>query len=143
MDIEQIKRVIEMVERSQLHEVSVTDGAQSIKVTNKTAAGATAPAGKQKAAQPQASDSGDDAVKTVSATHVGMLYLSKDGATDALVTVGAAIEKGQTVCYIEELTRLLPVVSEHDGIVSAILAEHGQGVEYGQEIFEVEGGRCS
>jgi len=57
--------------------------------------------------------------------------------TDNLVKKGDRIEKGQTVCFIEELTRLLPVVSEHDGIVSDIVVEDGISVEYGQPILDV------
>ena len=72
------------------------------------------------------------------ATHVGRVYLSEDGATDHLVGKGDHIEKGQTICYIEELTRLLPVVSDKEGVVSNILVEDGQSVEYGQPILALE-----
>ncbi len=74
----------------------------------------------------------------VHATHVGRVYLSEDGATDHLVSKGDQIKKGQTICFIEELTRLLPVVSDKEGVVSDILVEDGQSVEYGQPILALE-----
>lgn len=137
MDTEQVKRVVDMVERSQLHEVTIVDGAQSITVVNTSKATSPAERVDDSAVKPQ---DNDDSIsgKQICAPYVGIVHLSKDGATDNLVQVGDTIEQGQTVCYIEELTRLLPVVSEHDGIVSDVLVEHGQGVEYGQGVFEVQ-----
>ena len=141
MDTEQVKRVVDMVERSQLHEVTIVDGAQSIKVVNTSKA--TSPA-ECVADSPVKSQDNDDSNsnstsgKQICAPYVGIVHLSKDGATENLVKVGDTIEQGQTVCYIEELTRLLPVVSEHDGIVSEVLVEHGQGVAYGQGVFNIQ-----
>jgi len=136
MDIEQVERVVKLVEHSQLHEVTIVDGGQSIKVVNAIHS--------QRHRPPFKADNGeniseDDSNKSaqVRATHVGIVHLSADAVTDNLVKKGDRIEKGQTVCFIEELTRLLPVVSEHDGIVSDIVVEDGIGVEYGQPILDV------
>ena len=136
MDIEQVERVVKLVELSQLHEMTVVDGGQSIKVVNAIYS--------QRHRPPFEADNGentskDDSNKSaqVRATHVGIVHLSADAVTDNLVKKGDRIEKGQTVCFIEELTRLLPVVSEHDGIVSDIVVEDGIGVEYGQPILDV------
>ena len=78
-----------------------------------------------------------DAVQ-VSATYVGRVYLSEDDATDNLFKEGDHIQKGQTICFIDELTRLQPVISDKEGVVTAVLVESGQNVEYGQPIFELD-----
>jgi len=136
MDIEQVERVVKLVERSQLHEMTVVEGGQSIKVVNAIYS--------QRHRPPFEADNGENTSKDdsnesaqVCATHVGIVHLSADTVTDNLVKKGDRIEKGQTVCFIEELTRLLPVVSEHDGIVSDIVVEDGISVEYGQPILDV------
>ena len=139
MDTEQVKRVVDMVERSQLHEVTIVDGAQSITVVNKSKATNTDAAVRTDDALDKSQDSDNNHnTKQVCAPYVGTLHLSKDGVMDNLVKVGGTIKKGQTLCYIEELTRLLPVVSDYDGIINEILVESGQGVEYGQGIFVVQ-----
>lgn len=136
MDIEQVERVVKLVELSQLHEMTVVDGGQSIKVVNAIYS--------QRHRPPFEADNGEKLAENdsnkfaqVRATHVGIVHLSADAVTDNLIKKGDRIEKGQTVCFIEELTRLLPVVSEHDGIVSDIVVENGIGVEYGQPILDV------
>ncbi len=139
MDIEQVARVVGLVESSQLHKVTITNNGQSITVVNRVdqrgsnspiETVATAPTDKSK-------DSVNKSLQ-VSATHVGQVYLSEDATTDPLVNKGDRIEKGQTVCFIDELTRLLPVVSDKHGIISDILVKEGQNVEYGQPIFTLE-----
>lgn len=133
MDIEQIARVVKLVEGSQLYGVTIAEGGQSIKVVNNLGL--------------QNNDSAVEAIPfhdpkqkedeslQVRATYVGKVYLNEDDTTDNLVKEGDFIEKGETICFIEELTRLLPVVSDKEGIVEAVLVENGQNIEYGQPIL--------
>ncbi len=136
MDIEQVARVVKLVESSQLYKVTIEDSGQSITVVNNVNQQEIVSPVKTKAIQSAANL--DNALSKVRATHVGRVYLSEDGATDHLVSKGDHIKKGQTICYIEELTRLLPVVSEKEGVMSDILVEDGQSVEYGQPILALE-----
>lgn len=146
MDTEQVARVVKLVESSQLYKVTIEDNGQSITVVNninqpeivspvktKTVQNSTY---KNSAAQNVADV--DNALSKVLATHVGRVYLSEDAANDPLVSKGDHVKKGQTICYIEELTRLLPVVSDKEGVVSNILVEDRQSVEYGQPILALE-----
>jgi len=137
MDIEQIERVVKLVESSQLHEVTIADNGQSIKVVNNLGVQSdvnTNPIESTPTHEPE--QTGSDVLQ-VGATYVGQVYLSEDDATDNLVKEGDHIQKGQTVCFIDELTRLQPVISNKEGVVTAVLVESGQNVEYGQPIFEL------
>ncbi|MGP9543882.1 acetyl-CoA carboxylase biotin carboxyl carrier protein [Psychrobacter sp. AOP7-B1-25] len=137
MDIEQIARVVKMVESSQLHEVTIADNGQSIKVVNSLGEQSNVSANPiYTTATHEPEQQSSDAVQ-VSATYVGQIYLSEDDTTDNLVKEGDHIQKGQTICFIVELTRLQPVISNKEGIVTAVLVESGQNVEYGQPIFEL------
>ncbi|MEN6670328.1 acetyl-CoA carboxylase biotin carboxyl carrier protein subunit [Psychrobacter sp. B38] len=133
MDIEKIARVVKLVEGSQLHEVTIAEGGQSIKVVNNLDSQSTTNSVENIPNNEPAHKSSEPL--QVRATHVGKVYLSEDDATDNLVKEGDYIEKGQTICFIEELTRLLPVVSDKEGIVEAVLVENGQNIEYGQPIL--------
>lgn len=135
MDIEQIARVVKLIESSQLHEITITDNGQSIKVVNNLDSQDSA--NLVEAMPTQELEQKDREPLQVRATHVGKVYLSEDDATDNLVKEGDVIEKGQTICFIEELTRLLPVVSDKEGIVDAVLIENGQNIEYGQPILKL------
>ena len=137
MDIEQIERVVKLVESSQLHEVTIADNGQSIKVVNNLGAQNNVSASPIEATPTHEPEQTGSDVLQVGATYVGQVYLSEDDATENLVKEGDHIQKGQTICFIDELTRLQPVVSNKEGIVTAVLVESGQNVEYGQPIFEL------
>ncbi|OLF38208.1 acetyl-CoA carboxylase biotin carboxyl carrier protein subunit [Psychrobacter sp. Cmf 22.2] len=136
MDIEQVARIVKLVESSQLYKVTIEASGQSITVVNNVNQQGTIHPLKTKSIQK--TENIGSALSQVRATHVGRVYLSEDGATDHLVSKGDRIKKGQTICFIEELTRLLPVVSDKEGVVSDILVEDGQSVEYGQSILALE-----
>jgi len=137
MDIEQIERVVKLVESSQLHEVTIADNGQSIKVVNNLGVQSDVNTNPIESTPTHETKQTGSDVLEVCATYVGQVYLSEDDATDNLVKEGGHIQKGQTVCFIDELTRLQPVISNKEGIVTAILVESGQDVEYGQPIFEL------
>lgn len=137
MDIEQIERVVKLVESSQLHEVTIADNGQSIKVVNNLGAQSSVSANPIESTPTHKTEQTGNDVLQVGATYVGQVYLSEDDATDNLIKEGDHIQKGQTICFIDELTRLQPVISNKEGVVTAVLVESGQGVEYGQPIFEL------
>ncbi|PYE38702.1 acetyl-CoA carboxylase biotin carboxyl carrier protein [Psychrobacter fozii] len=137
MDIEQIARVVKLVESSQLHEVTIADNGQSITVVNNLGAQNNVSANPIEATPTNEPEQTGSDVLQVGATYVGQVYLSEDDATDNLVKEGDHIQKGQTVCFIDELTRLQPVISNKEGVVTAVLVESGQNIEYGQPIFEL------
>lgn len=136
MDIEQVARVVELVESSQLYEVTIANNGQSITVVNRVEPqGANRSVGTIETASADNLNNNSSENLQVCATYVGQVYLSKDATTDNLVKKGDHVKKGQTVCFIDELTRLMPVISDTDGIISDVLVEEGENVEYGQPIF--------
>ncbi|MBE0441740.1 MULTISPECIES: acetyl-CoA carboxylase biotin carboxyl carrier protein [unclassified Psychrobacter] len=138
MDIKQVERVVKLVESSQLHEVTIADNGQSIKVVNSLGEQSNVSASPIEATPTHETEQTGSDVLQVGATYVGQVYLSEDDATDNLVKEGDHIQKGQTICFIDELTRLQPVISNKEGVVTAVLVESGQNVEYGQPIFELK-----
>lgn len=139
MDIEQIARVVKLVESSQLHEVTIADNGQSITVVNNLGEHSNVSANAIEATPTNEPEQQGSDVLQVGATYVGQVYLSEDDATDNLVKEGDHIQKGQTICFIDELTRLQPVISNKEGVVTAVLVENGQNVEYGQPILDLSG----
>lgn len=73
----------------------------------------------------------------ITAPMVGRFYRSAGSDEEPLINIGQTIEQGQKVCVIESMMILNEVLSEFDGVVVNILAEDGQGVEYGQPLFEI------
>ena len=135
MDIANIERFVKLVEQSELHTVTVAEGHQSITVVNKR---------NQSTTINTADATEIIADKTLSESwqvrskYVGRVHLAQDKAMDNMVNKGDLIEKGQTLYFIEVLNRLLPVISDKPGTVSAILVDEGQNIEYGQPILTLK-----
>jgi len=77
-------------------------------------------------------------IKTVTSPMVGTYYSAPDPDSDSYVEVGGRVSNGQTLCIIEAMKLMNEVESEFNGIVTSILVENGQPVEYGEPLFYVE-----
>lgn len=136
MDIEQVARVVELVDNSQLHEVTIANSVQAITVVNNLDRQHITSCVKE-FPTPKSEDRSSE-YSQVYSPYVGRVYLSQDDCADNLVNEGDHIEEGQTICFIEELTKLLPVISNKKGTIGSILVESGQNIEYGQPILELK-----
>ena len=66
---------------------------------------------------------------------VGRFYLAPAEDAEPFVKVGDRVKKGQTLAIVEAMKLMNEIESEYDGVVTKILAENGEGVEYGQPLF--------
>lgn len=69
---------------------------------------------------------------------VGTLYRSSAPGGKALADVGAQVQAGQALCIIEAMKIMNEIESDKAGIVTRILCENGQAVEFGQPLFIIE-----
>lgn len=74
----------------------------------------------------------------VRAPMVGTFYRSPSPDAEPYVDVGDSISTGQTLCIIEAMKLMNEIQSEIDGKVVKILLENSQPVEYNQVLFLVE-----
>ena len=69
---------------------------------------------------------------------VGTFYRSPSPDADPYVKIGSDIKAGNTICIIEAMKLMNEIESEVSGKVVKILAENGQAVEFDQVLFLVE-----
>lgn len=81
------------------------------------------------------SDNGD--YSSVLSPTVGVFYAAPSENADAYVKVGDRVKKGTVLCIIEAMKLMNEVMAEEDGVIEAVLAENGQVVEYGTELFRI------
>lgn len=70
---------------------------------------------------------------------VGRFYAAPAEDAEAFVKVGDTVKKGQTLAIVEAMKLMNEIESEYDGVITEILADNGQGVEYGQPLFRIAG----
>lgn len=131
MDIRKIKKLIEIIEESDIEELEITEGEESIRINRYSmatapiaatadappvaiAAAATAPATNESEA-PEFSD------HTVKSPMVGTFYCSATPGSDPFVEVGHSIKEGETLCIIEAMKILNQIEADKSGVIKKIL----------------------
>ena len=78
-----------------------------------------------------------DAVK---APMVGTVYLAPEPGAQPFVVVGQAVEADTQICIVEVMKLMNSVLAGRRGVVSEILVEDGEAVEYAQPLFVITPG---
>ena len=149
MDIRKVKKLIELLEDSNLTEIEIVEGEESVRLIRGGQVMAPAPQVVQQlpAAAPAAAvpaglpteDSADPmpAGEPVLAPMVGTFYASSSPEAPPFVTMGQSVGVGDTLCIIEAMKMFNQIEADVAGTVVAILAENGQPVEYDQPLFVI------
>jgi acetyl-CoA carboxylase biotin carboxyl carrier protein len=161
MDLKEIKRLIQLVQKSGIGELEVTEGGRTIRIAAAPPAapvaagmsyvvGSAAPGAANPAAEASASSSGwqaapeakspspDAHLVPVVSPMVGTFYRAPAPDADPYVELNTQVDIGQTVCIVEAMKLMNEIEAEVRGRVVRILAENGQPVEYGQTLFLVD-----
>ena len=119
--------------------VVVTDVTESAALTAPASLTAPAPVAAPEVAEAPAALAPAPAAagKEVPAPMVGVVYLQANPDADPYVQVGDSVKKGQVLCLIEAMKLMNEIVAPQDGVVSAILVENENIVEYGQALFRI------
>lgn len=96
----------------------------------------TAPAAPGQAA-PAVPDSPAPGGTLIKSPIVGTFYSAPSPDAPPFVSVGHKVKKGQVLCVIEAMKMMNEIESETDGVISRILVENGDLVEFGQALFEI------
>lgn len=162
MDIRKVKKLIELLEESNLTEIEIVEGEESVRLSRAgnvsaqpisymmppqmAAAPASAPASAPAAAPaaapaPQAAAApAADAMPEgdiLRSPMVGTYYASPSPDADPFVSLGQKVAEGETLCIIEAMKMFNQIEAESSGTVVAILAESGQPVEFDQPLFVI------
>lgn len=116
--------------------VVVTDVTESAALTAPASLAAPAPVAVPEVVEAPAA-APEAAGKDVPAPMVGVVYLQANPDADPYVQVGDSVKKGQVLCLIEAMKLMNEIVAPQDGVVSAILVENENIVEYGQALFRI------
>lgn len=79
--------------------------------------------------------SGDD---EITSPMVGTFYRRSAPEAEAFVSVGDTISPGQTLCIIEAMKVMNEIKAERSGTITAVLADEGSPVQFGDVLFRVK-----
>ena len=146
MDIRKIKTLIEMLEASNLNEIEVSQGEESVRISKSS--------GEVKVLQDSniginnesksINKIDDNQIENeikgnqVTSPIVGTFYRKPSPDKEPFVKVGDIVNKGDVLCIIEAMKMMNEIKSEFDGQISSIEVDDGQPVEFGQTIIVIE-----
>ena len=156
MNVDDIKRLVEVFQESGIDELEVSWGeGQTIRMTRRSAPAerngvylpqAVAPASGPimfQAPPPQGTVSAPAAVPAeaglveIRSPMVGTFYRAPSPESPPYVEAGARVEKGQVVCIVEAMKLMNEIEAEVSGTIVRALVDNAQPVEFNQPLFLV------
>jgi acetyl-CoA carboxylase biotin carboxyl carrier protein len=151
MDIRKVKKLIELLEQSDVAEIEIHEGEESVRISRNSTTGTpvfmSAPPGyapaapaPAPAAEPTVAPAAEEAPEgnLVRSPMVGTFYRAPSPGARPFTDEGQPVKVGDTLCIIEAMKILNQIECEKSGVVKRILVENGQPVEYNQPLFVIE-----
>ncbi len=146
MDLRKIKTLIELLEASDLSEIEINEGEDSIRLSRHSAVAPAVVAAAPVAAAVAAATVTPTAEPTpaplaaghvVESPTVGTFYARPSPDTDAFVEVGDTVSVGTTLCVVEAMKTFNEIQADKAGKVVEVLKTDGDPVEYGEALFVI------
>ena len=152
MDIRKVKKLIELLEESNIGEIEIKEGEESVRISRygaqpaapvayaappapaPGAAPAPVEAPAPEAAAPAPAPAADNAVLS---PMVGTFYRSPSPEAPAFVEVGQTVRVGDVLCIVEAMKMMNQIEADRAGTVTAIHVENGEAVEFDQPLISV------
>ena len=159
MDLRKIKKLIDLLEESNLAEIEIKEGEESVRLS-RTPVGGYAPAPVMATPAPVAAPAAAAPMPMSSPTEastggtakpgnalpdghvqrapmVGTYYASPSPDKPPFVSVGQQVKAGETLAIIEAMKMFNPIEADASGTVLAIRCESGEPVEFDQPLFVI------
>lgn len=146
MDIRKVKKLIELLEESDINEIEIKEGEESVRISRASSvqpqyAMPMAPPGYAPApvAAPVAAPAAEAKPNghLVCSPMVGTFYRSASPSSPSFIEVGQHVKAGEVICIVEAMKMMNQIEADKSGIVEAILIEDGQPVEFDQPLVTI------
>ena len=147
MDIRKVKKLIEMLENSNLEEIEIQEGEESVRLVKSHGSpqsiqpqSIVLPQEAQPEVIEQEIESPEAATRdrnSINSPMVGTFYASASPGAKPFISVGDIVSEGDVVCIVEAMKMMNEIKSEYSGTVLSVNVENAEPVEYGQSLFEL------
>ena len=147
MDIRKVKKLIELLEESDIGELEIKEGEESVRISRTSSSVVTAPAAIPAASAPAAAPApqaeaapateAEVSGHAIKSPMVGTFYRSPAPGASPFVEVGQKVNAGDAVCIVEAMKMMNQIEADKAGTITAILVEDGQPVEFDQPMITI------
>ncbi len=143
MEMDEIKNLIELLRDTDITELQIEKEGSKLKIKREkflSSFDVTPHSGKTFAETGEAEReiAEEQRLVTLTSPIVGIFHRAPSPEAEPFVEVGSKVKKGQVLCIVEAMKLMNEIESDTDGIISKILIENGQPVEYGEPLFLIE-----
>lgn len=149
MDLRKIKKLIELLEESNLNEIEIQEGEESIRLSRGVVApvyadvppvaAVTAPtASIEPVPIVEVTSDAPNIENALTSPMVGSFYTSPKPGDPSFVNIGDTVKVGDVLCIIEAMKIFNQIEADRAGKIVAILKDSGEPVEYGEPLFIIE-----
>ena len=147
MDIRKIKTLIEMLEESNLKEIEVSQGDESVRISKQTKGDDAVEFNQLSNRQTESINIIQNQSQKKYANHdgnlvkspiVGTFYRKPSPDSPPFIKVGDSVNKGDVLCIVEAMKMMNEIKSDYDGKIISIEIDDGQPVEFGQTIIVIQ-----
>ena len=154
MDIRKVKKLIELLEESNIDEIEIKEGEESVRISRNGASQAViaapapmpgpvthiapAPAPAPVAEAPAAAAApAAPSGHSVNSPMVGTFYRAPSPTSEPFAEVGQSVNVGDVICIVEAMKMMNQIEADKAGTIEAILVENGQPVEFDQPLVTI------
>ena len=148
MDLRKIKKLIEMLQESDLNEIEVKEGEESVRINRKkdnvvhtstapTAVPTDVAHNKVQLSNEIETDEDSSYLTKITSPMVGTFYKSASPDADPYVKVGDSVDEGTVICIIEAMKVMNQIKADKSGVIQRILVDDATPVEFGQGLFVI------
>ena len=146
MDIRKVKKLIELLEASDIAEIEIKEGEESIRISRASNSTPVAPPVAAVAAPPVAQLAAEVEAPTAASSSegniiqspmVGTFYRAPAPSSPPYVEVGQHVKVGDVVCIVEAMKMMNQIEADYAGVVAAFLIEDGEPVEFDQALIRI------
>ena len=153
MDIRKVKKLIELLAESNIDEIEIHEGDDSVRISRGSRGVAVEPApvaavavaptpAVAVTAEPEPGSAEPEAAAApagylLKSPMVGTFFRAPTPESPPFVEVGQTVREGDVVCIIEAMKMMNQIEAERAGVVEAILVENGEPVEFDQPLLTI------
>ncbi len=144
MEIDEIKRLIELLKETDITELQIEREGAKLKIKREKflsafeAVPSVKPPATAELKETKEKPAEEQKLVTITSPIVGIFHRAPSPESSPFVEVGNTVKKGQVLCIVEAMKLMNEIESDTDGIISKILVENSQPVEYGETLFLIE-----
>lgn len=133
MDIKKIKKIIKLLENSNLSEIEIKNDKELIRLVKKKSTTKNI-----KNIKKNKTKNKNKNEEIITSPISGIFYSSPSPEKDPFIKIGQIIRKNQPLCIIETMKTFNTIKSETNGIIKKILINNKQKIDINQTLFIIE-----